>query len=65
MNKKLGLSLALTTLFSTSLLAQTSMFINANVYTQNEKMPRAQAFEVTDGKFSFIGSNIDAKKDKM
>jgi predicted amidohydrolase YtcJ len=41
--------------------AQT-VFINGNVYTMNERQPRAEAIAVKDARIVFVGSNADAKK---
>jgi predicted amidohydrolase YtcJ len=40
----------------------TLVFINGNVYTANEKRPRAEAVAVKDDRIIFVGSNADAKK---
>lgn len=37
------------------------VFKNGNVYTVNEKQPRAEAIAVKGGKIIFVGSNADAK----
>jgi predicted amidohydrolase YtcJ len=39
-----------------------TVFINGNIYTMNERQPRAQAIAVKDGRIVFVGSNADAKK---
>ena len=41
--------------------AQT-VFINGNIYTMNERQPRAEAVAVQDARIVFVGSNADAKK---
>ena len=41
--------------------AQT-VFINGNIYTMNERQPRAEAIAVQGGRIVFAGSNADAKK---
>lgn len=41
--------------------AQT-IFINGNIYTMNERQPRAEAIAVQGGRIVFAGSNADAKK---
>ena len=41
--------------------AQT-VFINGNIYTVNERQPRAEAIAVKGGRIIFVGSNADAKK---
>ena len=38
------------------------VFINGNVYTVNERQPRAQAVAVKGDRIIFVGSNADAKK---
>jgi len=38
------------------------LLINANVYTVNEKQPRAEAIAVKGGRILFVGSNNDAQK---
>src|SRR3981081_3577820 len=43
--------------------AQT-VFVNGNIYTMNERQPRAEAIAVKDGRIVFVGSNADAKKYK-
>jgi predicted amidohydrolase YtcJ len=39
-----------------------AVFKNGNVYTVNERQPRAQAIAVKAGRIIFVGSNADAKK---
>src|SRR2546421_5931139 len=41
--------------------AQT-VFINGNIYTMNERQPRAEAIAVKGDRIIFVGSNADAKK---
>ncbi|HYJ03563.1 MAG TPA: amidohydrolase [Chthoniobacterales bacterium] len=41
--------------------AQT-VFINGNIYTMNERQPRAEAIAVQDARIVFVGSKADAKK---
>jgi predicted amidohydrolase YtcJ len=41
--------------------AQT-VFVNGNIYTMNERQPRAEAIAVKGGRIVFVGSNADAKK---
>jgi predicted amidohydrolase YtcJ len=41
--------------------AQT-VFVNGNIYTMNERQPRAEAIAVKGGRIIFVGSNADAKK---
>jgi predicted amidohydrolase YtcJ len=41
--------------------AQT-VFLNGNIYTMNERQPRAQAIAVKGDRIVFVGSNADAKK---
>ena len=38
-----------------------TVFINGNVYTVNERQPRAEAIAAKAGKIIFVGSNKDAK----
>src|SRR5712692_5649821 len=38
------------------------VFVNGNVYTINEKQPRAEAVAVKGDRIIFVGSNADAKK---
>jgi predicted amidohydrolase YtcJ len=52
-----ALSLALT-----ALRAETTVFINGNIYTGNERAPHAEALVAKDGRIAFVGSNADAKK---
>jgi predicted amidohydrolase YtcJ len=49
---------------SSSLLAETAqtVFVNANVYTMNERQPRAEAIAVKGDRIVFVGANADAKK---
>ena len=39
-----------------------TIFINGNVYTVNEKQPRAEAIAVSGGRIVFVGSNNETKK---
>ena len=39
-----------------------TIFINGNVYTVNEKQPRAEAVAVNRDRIIFVGSNDEAKK---
>jgi predicted amidohydrolase YtcJ len=41
--------------------AQT-VFVNGNIYTMNERQPRAEAIAVRGDRIVFVGSNTDAKK---
>jgi predicted amidohydrolase YtcJ len=41
--------------------AQT-VFVNGNIYTMNERQPRAEAIAVKGDRIVFVGSNADAKK---
>jgi predicted amidohydrolase YtcJ len=41
--------------------AQT-VFLNGNIYTMNERQPRAEAIAVKGDRIVFVGSNADAKK---
>jgi predicted amidohydrolase YtcJ len=38
------------------------VFIDGNIYTMNERQPRAEAIAVKDGRVVFVGSNAEAKK---
>src|SRR6266576_3535279 len=38
------------------------IFVNGNIYTVNEKQPRAEAIAVRDQRIVFVGSNEDARK---
>src|SRR5437868_13759743 len=38
------------------------IFTNGNVYTLNEKQPRAEAIAVREHRIVFVGSNADAQK---
>jgi predicted amidohydrolase YtcJ len=40
-----------------------TIFINGNIYTGNERAPRAEAVAVNAGRIVFVGSNADAKKE--
>src|SRR6266480_4848021 len=42
-------------------IAQT-VFVNGNIYTMNERQPRAEAIAVKGDRIVFVGSNADAKK---
>ncbi len=39
-----------------------TVFVNGNVYTGNEKQPRAQAVAVRGGKIAFVGSTEEARR---
>ena len=39
-----------------------TVFINGNIYTGNERQPRAEAVAVAGDRISFVGSNGDARK---
>ncbi|MDP2365853.1 MAG: amidohydrolase [Ignavibacteria bacterium] len=58
------LSVILSTLFITSISAQTmkTAFINGKIYTVNEKQPIAQSVIVEGNKIVFVGSNDETKK---
>ncbi len=49
-------------LASTALHAETTVFINGNIYTGNAKAPHAEAVAAKDGRIAFVGSNADARK---
>src|ERR1700730_6528443 len=38
------------------------IFVDANIYTVNERQPHAQALAVKNGRIAFVGSNEEAKK---
>ena len=38
-----------------------TVFINGNIYTVNDRQPRAEAIAVKKGRIVFVGSNADAK----
>ncbi|MGZ5025210.1 MAG: amidohydrolase, partial [Chthoniobacterales bacterium] len=38
------------------------IFVNGNIYTGNEKQPRAEAIAVSADRISFVGSNDEARK---
>lgn len=38
------------------------IFVNGNIYTVNDRQPRAEAVAVKNGRIVFVGSNDDAKK---
>src|SRR2546423_12667776 len=38
------------------------VFINGNIYTMNERQPRAEAIGIKGDRIVFVGSNEDAKK---
>ena len=40
----------------------TVLFINGNIYTANEKLPRAEAIAVKDDRIVFVGTNAAAKQ---
>jgi predicted amidohydrolase YtcJ len=39
-----------------------TVFLNGNIYTMNERQPRAEAIAVEGDRIVFVGSNADAKK---
>jgi predicted amidohydrolase YtcJ len=39
-----------------------TIFINGNIYTVNEKQPRAEAVAISGDRIAFVGSNADAQK---
>jgi predicted amidohydrolase YtcJ len=47
---------------SGALHADTTVFINGNIYTGNERAPHAEALAAKDGRIVFVGSNADAKR---
>src|SRR3984893_1310673 len=42
--------------------AAQTVFMNGNIYTMNERQPRAEAIAVRGDRIVFVGSNADAKK---
>ncbi|MEP7071992.1 MAG: amidohydrolase, partial [Verrucomicrobiota bacterium] len=38
------------------------ILVNGNVYTVNEKQPRAEAIAIKGERIAFVGSNADAQK---
>ncbi len=56
--------LALAAALSATAQAQTAqiIFVNGNIYTMNERQPRAEAIAVKGDRIVFVGSNADAKK---
>jgi predicted amidohydrolase YtcJ len=42
--------------------AAPTVYINGNIYTMNERQPRAEAIAVKGDRIVFVGSNADAKK---
>jgi predicted amidohydrolase YtcJ len=56
--------LALCSGLAPALKAETAqaVFINGNIYTMNERQPRAEAIAVKGDRIIFVGSNADAKK---
>ena len=64
---KAGISFACALTFFCSSISQMHatedlIFLNGNIYTVNEKQPRAEAIAVKGDRISFVGSNEDAKK---
>lgn len=55
---------AVCTALSATAEAETTeiVFINGNIYTMNERQPRAEAIAVKGERIVFVGSNADAKK---
>lgn len=62
--KILGASFSLGLALSATAIAETAqtVFINGNIYTMNERQPRAEAVAAQGGRIVFVGSNADAKK---
>jgi predicted amidohydrolase YtcJ len=58
------LLLALCSAIAASVNAETgqTVFIDANIYTMNERQPRAEAIAVKGDRIVFVGSNADGKK---
>src|SRR5437016_12731737 len=61
---KLTVSLFISILWvgASALDAETTVFINGNIYTGNEHAPHAEALASKDGRITFVGSNADAQK---
>ena len=63
-----NLSLPLTTIACLTLALHATaappdaVFVNGNIYTVNDKAPRAEAIAVTGDRISFVGKNADARK---
>ncbi|MBS9778745.1 MAG: hypothetical protein KGV58_00380 [Campylobacteraceae bacterium] len=57
-----GCSLMNQNVITTKVNQPSKAFVNGKIYTQDASQPMAQAFLVKDGKFTFVGSNKDAKK---
>ena len=51
-------------LCSTALAAESAptVFVNGNIYTMNERQPRAEALAEKVDRIIFVGSNAEAKK---
>jgi predicted amidohydrolase YtcJ len=59
--KRVAILLLMGSIASAAETADT-IFINGNVYTVNEKQPRAEAIAVSRDRIVFVGSNADAQK---
>ena len=42
--------------------AETTLFLNGNVYTGNPRTPHAEAIIARESRIAFVGSNTDAKR---
>jgi predicted amidohydrolase YtcJ len=52
--------------FGPNIIAETAdtVFLNGNIYTVNERQPKAEAVATKGGRIIFVGSNSDAQKQK-
>jgi predicted amidohydrolase YtcJ len=61
-------AIAVTLAFYTALAAKAqsetaqTVFVNGNIYTMNERQPRAEAIAVKGDRIIFVGSNADARR---
>ncbi len=64
MNRLLSLGCAATVLCAAKVSAAppSVVFVNGNIYTAEEKQPRAEAVAVTGDRISFVGKNAAARK---
>ena len=58
----LGLVTAVLCAMNVSAAPPSVLFVNGNIYTANEKQPRAEAVAVTGDRISFVGKNAAARK---
>jgi predicted amidohydrolase YtcJ len=52
---------AIACLWITQANGETTLFLNGNIYTGNDRAPRAEAIAVESGRIVFVGSNAKAK----